>query len=104
VADGAGVVSTQVLQEYFVATTRKLGVPADVARRRVELLTGFETVPIRPQDILAAIDLHRLHAISFRDALIVTAASISGCTVRYSEDLQPGRHFGDVRIVDPFAG
>src|SRR2546425_757270 len=66
-ASGSGVVSTQVLQEYFAAATRKLGVPAELARRRIELFARFDLVLIRLEDVLAAIDLHRLHAISFWD-------------------------------------
>ncbi|MEE4301128.1 MAG: PIN domain-containing protein, partial [Pseudomonadales bacterium] len=100
---GTLVISTQVLQEYFVAATRKLDVPVEVARRRVELLGALDVLPIRPEDILGAIDLHRLHGFSFWDALITTAAQISGCTVLFSEDLQHQRSIGGVRILNPFA-
>ena len=37
----AGVVSLQVLQEYFSAVTRRLGVDAAIARATVELLGAF---------------------------------------------------------------
>lgn len=100
---GTLVVSTQVLQEYFVAATRKLGVPVEAARRRVELLGALDVVPIRQDDILLAIDLHRLHGFSFWDALITTAAQVSGCRVLFSEDMQHERNISGVRIVDPFA-
>jgi hypothetical protein len=36
-AGGHGVLSTQVLQEFFVIATRKLGIDPEVARRKVEL-------------------------------------------------------------------
>ena len=98
----AMVVSTQVLQEFFVVVTRKLGVPADVARRKVELLASQEVITIQPTTILAAIDLHRLHSLSFWDALIVSAASLGGCTRLLSEDLQHGQVFNNVRIENPF--
>jgi predicted nucleic acid-binding protein len=97
-----GVISTQVLQEYFVNATRKLGVTADVARASVELYQSMHTVSILPADILEAIDLHRLHSISLWDSLIVCAAAKSGCRILYSEDLQNGRRFGSVRVVNPF--
>lgn len=71
---GAGVVSTQVMQEYFVTVTRKLGVPVDVARRKVELFARLGLVVIDLADVLAAIDLHRLHQIAFWDA-----PGCSGC-------------------------
>src|ERR1700681_247475 len=52
-----GVVSLQVLQEYFVVATRKLGVDPQTARRKVELLAEFDVVTPEVSDILAAIDL-----------------------------------------------
>ena len=100
--DGNGVVSTQVLQEFFVAATRKLGVAAEIARRKVELLARLDVVTIEPSLILDAIDLHRLHPISFWDALIVQSAVASGCRRLLTEDLQSGRNIGGVQIENPF--
>ena len=99
---GTGVVSLQVLQEYFVTVTRKLHVDAQVARRKVELLAEFDVAALGLPDILAAIDLHRLHKFSFWDALILRAAMQTGCTVLFSEDLQQAREVDGVRIVNPF--
>ena len=62
---GSGVVSLQVLQEYFVTITRKLQVDPQIARRKVELLAEFDVAAPDVGDILAAIDLHRLHGLSF---------------------------------------
>jgi predicted nucleic acid-binding protein len=98
----AGVVSTQVLQEYFATATKKLKVPAEVARRKVELFGNFELLRIGIEDILAAIDLHRAHQLSFWDSLIVRAALRSGCSLLFSEDLQTGRKIGSLEIVNPF--
>ena len=99
---GTGVVSTQVLQEYFVVATRKLGVDVATVRRKLELFARLSLVEISLPDILAAIDLHRLHTISFWDGLIVRAAQVSGCELLYSEHLQHGRRFGSVEIRNPF--
>jgi predicted nucleic acid-binding protein len=60
-----GVVSLHVLQEYFVTVTRQLQVDARVARRKVELLAEFDVATPEVADILATIDLHRLHRFSF---------------------------------------
>jgi predicted nucleic acid-binding protein len=98
-----GVVSTQVLQEYFVVAVRKLRVPADAARRKVELFSHLDLVAIQLEDILAAIDLHRLHHISFWDSLVIRAALRAGCSRLYSEDLQSGRRIDGLQIVNPFA-
>lgn len=97
-----GVVSMQVLQEYFVAVTRKLQVDARDARRKVELLSRFDVVVPELNDVLAAIDLHRLHGFSFWDALILRSAKQAGCSVLFSEDMQGGREIDGVRIVNPF--
>jgi len=97
-----GVVSFQVLQEYFVSVTRKLHVDPRTARRKVELLAEFDVAAPDLADILAAIDLHRLHGFSFWDALILRAARQAGCTVIFSEDLQVGREIEGMRIVNPF--
>jgi len=96
------VLSTQVLQEYFVVATRKLGVDVVAARRKVELLSTLETVRIETAMILEAIDLTRLHSISFWDALIVRAAATAGCRQLITEDLQHGSKVGGVTIVNPF--
>jgi predicted nucleic acid-binding protein len=97
-----GVVSLQVLQEYFVAVTRKLRLDAAIARRKVELLAEFDVASPEVADILAAIDLHRLHGLSFWDALIIRSASQSGCGVLFTEDMQAEREIAGVKIVNPF--
>jgi predicted nucleic acid-binding protein len=97
-----GVVSLQVLQEYFVTVTRKLQVDARVARRKVELLAEFDVATPEVADILAAIDLHRLHGFSFWDALILRAAKQAGCNVLFSEDMHGGREINGLQIVNPF--
>src|SRR5215831_3611719 len=102
VGDGTAVVSLQVLQEYFVVVTRKLGVPADLAQERVRVLAEGRVVCFEARDVIAAIELHRLTRISFWDALIVHAARSAGVAILYSEDLQHGRMVGGVRIVNPF--
>src|SRR5579863_2449345 len=100
--DGTGVVSLQVLQEYFVTVTRKLKVDARIARRKVELLAEFDVAAPQVSDILASIDLHRLHGFSFWDALVLRAAQQAGCSVLFSEDMQEAREIDGVHIVNPF--
>jgi len=100
--EGWGVVSTQVLQEYFVAATTKLRVPPEIARRKVELFGRLDLVLIDLPDILAAIDLLRLHAIGFWDALVLRTAHRAGCTVLLTEDLQHGARYDGVEVRNPF--
>ena len=97
-----GVISLQVLQDYFSNVTRKLGVDAGLARQKVEIYTRFYVVEVSVSDILAAIDLHRLQVISFWDALIVHSAKQAGCREVLSEDMQHGQVIDGVRIVNPF--
>jgi predicted nucleic acid-binding protein len=99
---GSGVVSVQVLQEYFMNVTRKLGVDPEIARQKIELLTELNVIVLSAADVLAAVDLHRLDKISFWDALVVRAASKSGCQILLTEDMQHGQIIDGVRIVNPF--
>ena len=98
----SGVVSLQVLQEYFVTITRKLQVDARITRRKVELLAEFDVVEPQLADVLAAIDLHRLHGFSFWDALVLRSAQQAGCSVLLTEDFQHGRDVEGLRILNPF--
>ena len=100
--DGTGVVSLQVLQEYFVTVTRKLNVDSPLARRKVEILSEFDVVVPDVADILAAIDLHRLHGFSFWDALVLRAATQAGCSVLLTEDFQDGREINGIQVLNPF--
>jgi predicted nucleic acid-binding protein len=102
-ADRKTFVSTQVLEEYFSAATKKLGVPADIARGKIELFGQLIVVLITFDDILGAIDLHRLHRMAFWDALLVQSARRAGCTTLLTEDLQDGRSFDGVVVRNPFA-
>ncbi len=99
---GRLVLSTQVLQEYFVSATRKLSISPEVARRKVELYSTQPVVVVQPDLILQAVDLHRQHQISFWDSLIVCAAAVSRCRVLYTEDLQAGFAYRGLNIVNPF--
>lgn len=103
VASGIGVISTQVLQEFYVTATRKMGVSPLDAKSVVQSFKLFEVVQISPELIEQAIDRSVLSQISFWDALIVTASVSSGCSTIYSEDLNAGQVIDGVRIVNPFA-
>ena len=100
---GKGRLSTQVLTEFFAVATRKLGLAAATVRRRVEVYASLPVFRPAVEDLLNAIDLHRLQGVTIWDALIVRAALASGCRVLYTEDLQHGRTFDGLEIVDPFA-
>jgi predicted nucleic acid-binding protein len=105
--DGRGrelVLSTQVLQEFYVAVTRKLDRPLDgeAALEAVEAMSELSVVQVDPAMIESAIRLGLAHSVSFWDALIVRAAITSDCAVLLSEDMQDGRHFDELRVENPF--
>jgi len=96
-----GVLSTQVLQETFVASTRKLGVEPLKARGVLQSLQALEIVTITPELIFTAIECSHFDQLSFWDALIVTAAVYAGCDVIWTEDLNAGQLIRGVRIKNP---
>jgi predicted nucleic acid-binding protein len=101
-ASGLGVISTQVLQEYYVTATGKLGVAPLAAKAILRTFDVFEIVQISPRLIEDAIDCSILNQLAFWDALIVTAAAVAGCGMLCSEDFNPGQRILGVRIENPF--
>jgi predicted nucleic acid-binding protein len=102
-ANGDAVISTQVLQEYFAVATRKLSVPAEIAQKKVEILSTLVAVTVDSEHTIESIKLHRLYSLSFWDALVVHAARRAGCDRLLTEDLQAGQRIEGIEIVDPFA-
>ena len=100
--NGNGVLSTQVLQEYFVVATTKLGLPAEIAQKKVEILATMTVIAIDVEHVVEAIKLHRLYGYSFWDCLILHCAKVAGCPRLLSEDLQHGRSVEGVAIENPF--
>ncbi|MBI5441644.1 MAG: PIN domain-containing protein [Deltaproteobacteria bacterium] len=102
---GRALFSTQVLQEFYVAVTRKLATPLD-PESAYRAVVDFSALPLVQVDrplILSSILRCRRDTVSFWDALVVQAAIAGRANVLYSEDLQDGREFETVRIRNPFA-
>lgn len=98
-----GLVSVQVLNEFASVGTRKAGLSWPEIREVLELLRRFLLVVPVDMDIhLRALDLAERYRLSFYDAAIVAAATQSGCSVLWSEDMQSGQWFDDLRIENPF--
>jgi len=101
---GSGLMSTQVLQEFYVTTTRKLSRPLPPRTAR-EVIATYRAWPVhRPDvdDVVAASDLVERHQLSFWDALIIVSARRSGAHSLLTEDLQDGRRFEGLEVVSPF--
>ena len=97
-----GVISLQVLGEFFEVATRKLKIDPAIVRIRAEFYARFDLVEPALTDVFAATDLHRLHHYSYWDSLVLRCALSSGCKVLLSEDMQHGRVIDGLRIENPF--
>jgi predicted nucleic acid-binding protein len=105
-AERAGVLSTQVLQEFYVNATRKLKKPLarQEARTVVETYAAWCVDSITPADVSAAFQIEDRARIGFWDALIVAVAVRSGARRLLSEDLNAGQSIAGLTIHNPFAG
>jgi predicted nucleic acid-binding protein len=101
---GEGVLSIQVLQEFFVTVTRKMPRPLDPHRALaiVEQYLTWRVVENTGDLLLAGIRLASTLKISFWDALILEAARVERCDRIWTEDLNHGQRIGDLTILNPF--
>ena len=103
--NGIGVVSYQVVQEFFSLAFRKFPKPMSGFEAEQFLSTTFRpllAVHSSPALFIAALQLYEQHRLSWYDAIIVAAAKEARCSILYTEDMQHGRVFDDLRIEDPF--
>ena len=101
--DGSGILSTQVLQEFYVNVRRKAQHPVTVeqATALISDYLAWDPVVNDGAIIMEAIDIERRYQLSFWDSLIVAAAQKSGASVIYSEDFNHGQKFGSVEVLNP---
>lgn len=101
---GNGILSTQVLQEFYVNVRRKAQRPVTVEQARTLISDYLAWNPVVNDGaaMLDAIDLEKRYQLSFWDALIVTAAQKGGASIIYSEDFNHGQKFGSVEVQNPF--
>ena len=99
-----GVVSVQVLQEFFTNATRKLKQPLDSAKARevVRIYGEWVAAPTDPSHVLRAVDIMKTYQLSFWDSMIVAVAEATQCGILFSEDMQHGQIIAGVRIENPF--
>ena len=103
--DQTGVLSPQVLQEFYVNATRKGLRPLlrNEARAVVATYSAW-CIDISQADLFTAFRIEDQVKISFWDALIISAAVKAGATTVLSEDLNAGQEIAGVRVLNPFAG
>jgi predicted nucleic acid-binding protein len=99
-----GVVSTQVLQEFYSVVTQKRPrkMSSAKARERMKAYSAWCSVNTTAELLVAASLLEEHHSVQWWDALIVAAALRSGASTLLSEDMQHGRKFGPLTIRNPF--
>jgi predicted nucleic acid-binding protein len=96
------VISTQVIQEFYAAATRKLYLGLPQASDLVADLCRLRVVSIQCSHILRATEIQHRFQVSFWDALILAAAHATGASILYTEDLQDGQDYGGVQAQNPF--
>lgn len=98
------VISTQVLQEFYVVATRKLrpSMTAEDAANSVQRMTRLEVVVLDVPLVLSAIGTSRSATISLWDALVVEAARHARCDRILTEDLAHGQTIRGVTVENPF--
>jgi len=99
---GAGRISWQVLNEYYSKAVGKLAVPPSTARSSVRHLMEWNPEPFTPAMLERAWHWCDSSQANYWDALIIAAAEQSGCRWLLTEDLQTGRRYGTVTVVNPF--
>jgi predicted nucleic acid-binding protein len=103
-AEGRVVLSTQVLQEFFVAVTRKMAVPlsAETAERALSDLARLPVIPLDSDMVRGAAARSWSESIPFWTALAVEAALAAGAVRLFTEDLRGGTTIDGLTVVNPF--
>jgi predicted nucleic acid-binding protein len=101
---GGGMLSVQVLNEFTAVSRRK---QRSDWNGIAEAISDALVLVDRPLELTldlnaAARALAEKHQLSFYDALIVASAIQAGCDTLFTEDMQHGRKFGGLTIVNPF--
>lgn len=104
VRDGNGVLSTQVLGEFFTVVTKKIITPLSVRNAR-DIIKHMGRMTVQEIDLIIverALDTLEQYKISYWDALIIAAAERARCKRILSEDLNAGQIYHGIEITNPF--
>lgn len=96
-----GVISTQVMQEFYVAATNKLAADPILIKNILKSFKHLEIVIITPELIDNAIDIQITNKLSFWDSLIIASAEHAKCQQLWTEDLNHGQIIRGVKIINP---
>ena len=102
-ASSTGVLSTQVLGEFFHSTVvRRPLLSVAEARVAIQALSKLSVAVITPELVTQAINLHERFQLRYWDALIIATAKKEGCEEVLSEDMNHGQDYDGVRVTNPF--
>jgi predicted nucleic acid-binding protein len=102
---GKGIVSYQVVQEFFNVALRRFAHPMSGAEAEQYLITVFRpllAVHSSPALYVEALRVAGKHRFAWYDSIIVASALESRCDTLYSEDFQHGRQIEGLRMENPF--
>ena len=104
IREESGVISIQVIQEFFQVATRKIYmlIAAEDALEFMRYMASLRIVTPDFDMVVAAVRLHQKHSFSFWDALILQAAKNADCLQILTEDLQDGFTLGSLTVKNPF--
>lgn len=102
--EGTGVISVQVLQEFYVNVTQKIPHPLPLAAARglIDAYRAWQLVAPGAETVLHASEIQERNQLSFWDAMIVATAVQSGAETLLTEDMNHGQVVEGVRIENPF--
>jgi predicted nucleic acid-binding protein len=99
-----GVISTQVLSEFFTVITKKVETPLSVSNAR-DIIHNLGALTVQEIDfpiVKRAIATLEQYQISYWDAQIIAAAERARCSRIFSEDLNAGQKYHEIEVVNPF--
>ncbi|UTC74492.1 PIN domain-containing protein [Treponema sp. OMZ 792] len=96
------VISAQVINEFYVAATKKLSIDKNLIKTIVHNFKNMEIIASDLQLTENAIKISIESQISFWDSLIIAAAEKANCKLIISEDLNSGQKYQDISLINPF--
>jgi predicted nucleic acid-binding protein len=96
------VVSTQVLNEYYVNALKKNIIPAGIQNTIKQFMSDFEIVSLTKELIPETHRICNRYQFSYWDSNIVAAALEAKCKILYTEDLQDGQVIDNaLTVINP---
>lgn len=100
--DRLGRTSVQAISEFYVVSTRKLGIAPERAWSHAERYFAWNPRPVDEALLRRAREIELRYKISWWDSMIVAAAQLEDCVLLLTEDLQDGAAYGSVTARSPF--